>query len=192
MTVGESNTISAEFPANLIAETSAAELEVIGPQVPVARANKAFYRVVAVDAEGQRSGPSDYATSPRPLIVSSPVTHAVKGAEYHYPVKVIRSLGDLRTRVIGGKETMGFWDMERPRFRLSQGPTWLKIDEASGLLSGTPDQAGRNEVTVSMTLERDARRLDEEALKWGIEKVISSTSESVGGQTQTFVIDVVP
>ena len=37
-------------------------------------ANKAFYRVVAVDAAGNRSGPSDYAAAPRPVIVSAPVT----------------------------------------------------------------------------------------------------------------------
>ncbi len=41
-----------------------------------------------------------------------------------------------------------------------------------------------------MTLERDVRRLDEEALKWGIEKVISSGTETVASATQSFVIEV--
>ena len=105
-------------------------------------ANKAFYRVVAVDAAGKRSGPSDYAASPRPVIFSKPVTGATKGVEYRYPVAAIRSLGDLRTRVIDGKETMGFWDIERLRFEIQRGPEWLTIDGATGLLSGTPDRSG--------------------------------------------------
>jgi hypothetical protein len=44
----------------------------------------------------------------------------------------------------------------------------------------------------SVTLERDLRRLDGEALKWGHEKVVASGLESVGSSTQSFVIDVRP
>ncbi len=47
-------------------------------------------------------------------------------------------------------------------------------------------------MTVSVTLERDVRRLDEAALKWGIEKVVSSGTETVGRATQSFVIEVEP
>jgi hypothetical protein len=94
--------------------------------------------------------------------------------------------------VIGGKETMGFWDVERPGFAIRRGPRWLTIDEATGLLSGTPDRAGPAEVVVSATLERDARRLDEAALKWGVEKVVSSGTEAAGTASQSFVIDVRP
>jgi hypothetical protein len=192
VTVGASEKMPLEFPANFVVETSATELEVIGPHVKLPAANKAFYRVVAVDAEGQRSGPSDYAAAPRPIIVGAPVPNAKKGVEYRYPVAVIRSLGDLRTRVINGKETMSFWDVEQIRFRIQRGLSWLKINEATGLLSGTPDRSGTTEVIVAATLERDLRRLDEEALKWGIEKVTSSGTETVGDATQSFVIDVGP
>ena len=192
VTVGVSEKMPSEFPANFVVETSATELEVVGPHVKLQGANKAFYRVVAVDAAGNRSGPSDYAASPRPVIVSAPVTAARKGVDYRYPVAAIRSLGDLRTRVVNGKETMNFWDVERLRFDIQRGPRWLTIDEATGLLSGTPDRSGTTEVVVSVTLERDVRRLDEEALKWGIEKVISSGTETVGSATQSFVIEVGP
>ena len=120
------------------------------------------------------------------------MTVARKGKEYRYPVAAIRSLGDLRTRVVDGKETMNFWDVERPRFAIVQGPRWLAIDETTGLLSGTPDRPGRAEVTVAVTLERDVRRLDEAALKWGIEKVVSSGTEAVDRATQSFVIAVDP
>lgn len=192
VTVGATKIVPAEFPGNFVAETSATQLEVLGPEVALEGANKAFYRVVAVDAKGVRSGPSDYAAAPRPMIVSTPVTRARKGADYHYPVKVIWSLGDLRTRVIDGKETMGFWDVERPRLTLQQGPSWLRVDNSKGTLSGTPDRPGRFDAVISVTLERDARRLDEAALRWGIEKVISSGTERVGRASQSFTIEVTP
>lgn len=112
--------------------------------------------------------------------------------EYRYPVAAIRSLGDLRTRVVNGKETMNFWDLERPRYAIQRGPRWLTIDEATGLLSGIPDRSGTTEVLLSVKLERDLRRLDEAALVWGIEKVVSSGTETVGIATQSFVIEVGP
>jgi len=192
VTVGVSDKMPTEFPANFVVETSATELEVVGPPVKLPGANRAFYRVVAVDAAGNRSGPSDYADSPRPVIVSAPVTRAGKGAAYRYPVEAIRSLGDLRTRVVNGKETMGFWDVERVRFNIQRGARWLTIDEATGLLSGTPDRSGTTEVVVCVTLEHDVRRLDEAALKWGIEKVAFSGTETAGSATQSFTIEVSP
>jgi hypothetical protein len=192
VTVGVSATMPSAFPANFVVETPADELEVVGPRVTLQGANRAFYRVVAVDAAGHRSGPSDYAATPRPVIVSAPVTGARKGAAFRYPVAAIRSLGDLRTRVVNGRETMNFWDVERPRFEIERGPRWLTIDQTTGLLSGTPDRAGPAEAVVSVTLERDARRLDEAALKWGVEKVVSSGTETVGKASQGFVIEVSP
>lgn len=192
VTVGKSQDLSSEFPANFLAETSDTELEVVGPNVQAAGANKAFYRVVAVDASGIRSGASDYASCPRPLIVSSPSSTARKGAEYRYSLAVIRSLGDLRTRVVDGKEVMNFWDIERPHFELRRGPGWLSIDADTGLLAGTPERSGKAEVVVSITLERDEHRLDEQALKWGVEKVITSGTAKVGTATQSFTVDVGP
>ena len=191
-TVGISKDLNPEFPLNLIAETQDTGLEVVGPKVSLAGANKAFYRVVAVDANGVPSGPSDYAACPRPLIVSSPPPTAKPGADYRYRVAVIRSVGDLRTRVIDGREVMNFWDIERPRFALERGPDWLRIDAETGLLHGTPDRAGPVEVVVSAALRREERRLDEAALKWGQEKVLASDPVNTGSVTQRFTIDVSP
>ena len=90
----------------------------------------------------------------------------------------------------GDEQVSGYFDIEKPRFGLEQGPGWLKIDEATGVLSGTPDATGTVEVTVSATIDRELRKLDEKALAWGFEKVLATTTERVGTGTQRFVISV--
>jgi hypothetical protein len=183
---------STQFPANFVVETKATELAVVGPGVELSGANKAFYRVVAVDEAGKRSGPSDYAAAPRPVIYTKPVAQAKAGVEYRYDVRAIGSLGDLRTRVVDGREVMKYWDLERPRFQIEQGPNWLSIDNGTGQLSGKPDRAGRREVVVSVTLEREQRTLDPAQLQWGVEKVLETRLETVGTATQAFAIEVAP
>ena len=101
-----------------------------------------------------------------------------------------RSLGDLSARMKGDDQVSGYFDIEKPRFALDQGPAWLKIDEATGVLSGTPDAAGKVQVAVTATIDRQVRKLDEKALVWGNEKVLATTTERVGTATQRFVIHV--
>ena len=153
-------------------------------------ANKTYYRVVAVDEHGKRSGPSDFATAPRPIIYSKPVVAGKVGVEYRYQVCANRSLGDLSARMKGDEQVSGYFDLEQPRFALVQGPGWLKIDKATGLLFGTPNATGKVEVTVTATIDREVRKLDEKALVWGFEKVLATTNERVGAATQKFVIAV--
>jgi hypothetical protein len=52
--------------------------------------------------------------------------------------------GDSRTRIVGGKETMNYWDLEAARFALEQSLPWLKINADTGLLSGVPDRSGKS------------------------------------------------
>jgi hypothetical protein len=186
---GESST---QFPANFVVETRATELPVVGASVDLPGANKSFYRVVAVDEAGNHSGPSDYAAASRPIIYSKPVVQARTGMEYRYDVSTIRSLGDLRTRVVDGREVMNYWDVEKPRFELVQGPRWLTIDKSTGRLSGKPNQACRTEVIVAVTLQRERRTLDPAQLQWGIEKILDNGMETVGTARQRFVIETVP
>ncbi len=178
------------FPANFIAETTATELAVMGSEVDLAAANKTYYRVVAVDEQGKRSGPSDYATGPRPVIYSKPVMVAKVGTEYRYLVGANRSLGDLSARMKDNQQVNGYFDIEKPRFAVERGPDWLQVDENTGVLSGTPDVAGKVEVVITARIERAVRNLDEKALVWGNEKVLSTSIERVGTATQKFVIDV--
>ncbi len=190
--VGKSKEIPATRPANFVTEVAATQAAVIGAEVNLANANRAFYRVVALDAKGNRSGPSDFAEATRPMFYSRPVTEGKVGAEYRYPLAAIRSLGDLRTRVVGGKETMNYWDLETPHFALQQGPAWLKIDANTGLVSGIPDRSGKVAVIVTATIDREIRSLDVRSLSWGVEKISSVSKQRVGVATQMFTIDVTP
>jgi hypothetical protein len=191
--VGVSKEVPAKRPANFIAEVSATEAVVIGDDVKWTNANRAFYRVVAVDEQGKRSGPSDYAEAPRPIFYSRPVAAAKVGAEYRYALSAIRSVGDVRLRLVDGKETMSYWDVEKPRFALEKGPSWLKIDADTGLLSGVPDRSsGKVTVVVTATIDQDVRNLDSRALSWGQEKVLSTGTRRVGIATQRFTIEVAP
>ncbi|HZE98473.1 MAG TPA: hypothetical protein VE981_15680 [Planctomycetota bacterium] len=190
VTVGISKELPPTFAANFVTETSATELGVVGGDVALPNANRAFYRVVAVDDDGNRSGPSDYASAPRPFLSSKPVTRAKAGVEYRYPLSAIRSIGDLRTRVIDGREVMNFWDIERLKFSVQSGPAWLKIDEKTGLLSGLPSGARNCEVVVAAAIESEARVLEEKQLVWGVEKVVSSAPRQSAPATQKFTIEV--
>ncbi|HEX7901483.1 MAG TPA: Ig domain-containing protein [Planctomycetota bacterium] len=183
VTVGICKELPNPFPANFIAETKSTELAVAG---------KTYYRVVAVDDAGKRSGPSDYVTGPRPAIYSAAVTTAKAGAPYSYAVLANRSIGDLKLRQVGGRDTANFWDIEKLQFALVKGPEWLKIDAATGVLSGTPPAAGAFEVEVTATLDREVRKLDGDVLAWGNEKVISTGVERVGVATQRFTLTVAP
>jgi hypothetical protein len=190
--VGVSKVVSANRPANYVMEVLATEAAVIGAAIHLPNANRAYYRVVAVDAKGNRSGPSNFAEVTRPILWSRPVTAAKVGSEYRYALAAIRSLGDLRTRVVDGKETMNYWDIENPRFALQKGPRWLKIDERTGVLSGVPKSPGKVVITVTASIDREARKLDERALSWGQEKTLSTSTQRVGAAAQTFTLKVAP
>jgi hypothetical protein len=190
--VGVSQKVPEARPANFVTEVSATEAVVIGAGVKLANANRAFYRVVAVDEKGKRSGPSDFAEAPRPILYSRPVTAAKVGSAYRYRLSVIRSLGDVRMRVVAGKETVNYWDLEAPRFALRQGPPWLTMDAGTGLLAGVPDRPGKVAVVVTATIDREARGLDARMLSWGLEKVVSTGTQRVGVATQKFMIAVAP
>jgi hypothetical protein len=190
--VGQSKDLPALAPATFMTETSRTEMVVLGAGVDLPNANKAFYRVVAVDDRGKRSGPSDYAAAPRPFIFSKPPNTARVGKEFRYQVRVIRSLGDLRLRVVEGKEEASFQDVEKPRFKLVGAPAWLRIDKGAGVLRGVPDAAGDTAVVVRVTLERSVRKVDEQRLTWGHELVKEVVTEKVGAATQRFRILVGP
>jgi hypothetical protein len=188
VSIGSTKGLSATFPANFIAEVKGTELEVLGGEY----STKAFYRVVAVDEDGIRSGASDYVAATRPTFFSKPVTKAKVHAEYRYGAAASRSIGDYRTRNAGGQTVSAFHDIEEVRFSLEKGPAWLKIDEKSGVLTGIPDGPGSVEIVVKAAIDAVDRKVDEQTLSWGNERIVSEGSRHVGSATQKFTIEVAP
>lgn len=188
--LGETKELADLFPANFVAEVTGTSLDVVGVSNPLQNANKAYYRVVAVDSSGKRSGDSDYAESPRPFIYSTPVTDAPAGQPYRYEIKAIRSLGDL-TRRDAAKPKPGarFWKIEPLEFSLTQKPAWMSIDPSAGLITGTSDGTGGT-VVVSVTLRKEHRLVhDKDNIVWGNEYEQSRTFETVGPVIQRFVVN---
>ena len=58
------------------------------------------------------------------------------------------------------------------------------------MLGGTPTSAGAFEVELTLTLEREVRKLDSNTLSWGNEKIVSQGMEKVGTATQKFTLVV--
>jgi len=124
------------------------------------------------------------------IIYSKPVTLAKAGQAYRYAAHANRSLGDLSARMKNNQQVSGYFDIERVRFAIKVGPEWLKIDDNTGVLSGTPEVKGKVKMEIIAHFEREVRKLDEKALAWGNEKVLSTNTERVATATQSFVIDV--
>ncbi|MDA2926841.1 hypothetical protein MYX78_06345 [Acidobacteria bacterium AH-259-G07] len=161
------------FPSNFLATT-------LQSSFPI-RPQHAFYRVVAVDEQGNRSGPSDYAAAPRPFIHSEPPIEAKVGVEYRYEVESIYSIGALKCRI--QKDDLyhdtyceaAFWDKDKPKFSLVdespicgyRDPAWLRIDPENGLLIVTPREEDIDEyqVNVLVEIERSGQELQSFVLK---------------------------
>jgi len=188
--LGDAKDLANPFPANFVAEVTGTSLDVVGVGNTLPNANKAYYRVVAVDARDKRSGDSDYAEAPRPFIYSAPVTSAPVDQPYRYQVKAIRSLGDL-TRRDDAKPKPGakFWKIEPLKFSLTQKPSWMSINADTGLIKGTSDGTGGT-VTISVTLTKEHRLVhDKDNIVWGNEHEQSRTYESVGPVIQQFIVN---
>ena len=137
-------------PANFMTTTKERSLLVVRAGIELPNANKAFYRVVAVDEHGITSGPSDYAELPRPFIYGKMPTTAKCGKPFRHSVSAIASIGDLKCK---NGYNAAFWDREILTFSLTKTPGWLKVDAATGELTGTPtpDTIGQHEFILRVT-----------------------------------------
>ncbi|HUR58557.1 MAG TPA: Ig domain-containing protein, partial [Opitutaceae bacterium] len=146
---------TATFPANFLAAVSERRFSL--------RPTHAFYRVVAVDENGTRSGSSEYVAAPRPFIHSEPPRVTKVGAPVDYTPKTIASIGDLTYRDfgIGGPYQGAFWDAERPAYSFepeyprcgNRTATWLHLDPATGRITGTPQAADVGEWQINLKVE---------------------------------------
>ena len=133
-------------PPNFIAETRERQFRLAMPF-------RAFYRVTAVDANGNASGPSDFVELPRPFIYSAPVRGAKAGQEYSYRPAATVSLGHLTCR---GGYNAAFWQRENLTWSIETGPAWLKV--LNGVIAGTPAEAdaGAHDIVLKVVNSRAA------------------------------------
>ena len=133
-------------PKLAMVETVNTSMVVAGPSVSGSVANHAFYRVVAIDAAGVESCPSDYAELPQPFVYSAPVTQAKAGAPYQYQIETVASMGDFQHRY--DKPGNAYWEQESDRYEKAAGPEWLQVDPDTGLVHGTPPAGTKGEFPV--------------------------------------------
>ena len=140
------------FPANLLTRTDSTSLTVAGPDC---ESCYAFYRVVAVDAAEIRSGPSDFAEAPRPMIVSTPPPQAVVGESRTYPVRVTSAIGELRAERVGNKNYVSeFREADELRFLVDEGPPeWVQIDEKTGVFTAQPKAKHLGYHTITLRVQ---------------------------------------
>jgi len=119
--------------------------------------NRSYYRVVAIDGHGTRSGCSEYAEMPHPYIWTSPPTTVRVRQDYRYQPQAIQSLGDLQYRY--EKPIYKFWEREQLSFSLVKGPEWLKVCPHTGSLTGAVprDSTGAYPVRIRVTASFENR-----------------------------------
>lgn len=146
---------SATFPPNFLLATSKNEMAI--------RPTHAFFRVVAIDENGNRSAASAYASAPRPFIHTDPPRIAQAGASFHYEPKTIASIGDLTYRDFGegAHYQSAFWDAEQPRYSFepeyprcgNRTADWLNLDPVTGRITGKPQAADVGEWQINLKVE---------------------------------------
>ena len=151
-----------DTPGNRLATTGDTSIVVAGPGVAPEAGNRGFYRVVAVDADGIRSGPSDYVEAPRPFIHSPPPVSIAAGERRLYQVGVIRSIGDLRSVTdpekqgdlgAGGRYQAAFRDGDELRFVLDEAPAFISLDRETGVMTLAPSAADVSTHTVTIRVQ---------------------------------------
>ncbi len=130
-----------QVPGNYLATTTDTELTVAGPDIHAGRGNRVYYRVVAVDSHGRRSGPSDFVEAPRPFIHTLPPPRAMAGQEYRYAIQALTSCGDLQSESEGSQRYLSaFRNGDELRFVLDEAPDFVALEACSGVLTARPQQ----------------------------------------------------
>ncbi|MEW6335160.1 MAG: hypothetical protein AB1558_12910, partial [Thermodesulfobacteriota bacterium] len=124
----------------------------------------AHWRVIAVDAEGSRSGPSPQAFLRTPMLVPTD-TIIVAPGKVSYKVPVISTLGRVWIRE---NYDMGLWSKPRVTFSLKQTPSkqspdW-KIDKTRGLITGV--LKANEEMSLQASVQDQFGRKDTRLLKF--------------------------
>ncbi len=187
---------SEEIPGNLVAvvdaedslvETNARDSQrfpVLGSHVEESF-QRAFYRIVAVDAEGVRSGPSGLITAPRPFVTTTLPRQIHANRVTTMQIHCLRSRGDLRSESIGPRRYhSAFRDGDELEFLLDEGPDWISLT-TTGLLTMTPPAVGAlGNHTVTLRIRNGQGGV--EMLGWDVD-VQPETNQAAGTAGETVV-----
>jgi len=149
-----------EFPPNRIAETTSTSIVVAGQACTLANGNRMFYRVVAVSADGIRSGPSDMVQADRPIIYTPAPQQIPYGRTTTVQMRALASIGDLRSRAVGSKAYQTAFGLNADRLQWAvHSDVLASIDPQTGLLQITPSiwDLGPAEFIVQCTNQRGQR-----------------------------------
>jgi hypothetical protein len=134
--------------ANLLSETQQTSAVVVDRGLNTG--NRAFYRVVAIDAEGVRSGPSDYAEATRPFLTTELPARITAGETTVITLATIQSIGDLRAESVGPhRYRQALRDGDDVLFLLDEGPDFVELALDGQLtLRPEPRHASTHTITV--------------------------------------------
>ena len=123
---------------------------------------RAYYRVVAVDAEGRESGPSGQGDLFHPLILSKTLPAARASAYYQTRIDVSASIGDLVSTDFpnGQPYNIKFRNADDLVFDVTGAPQGLTINFDTGVLAGylPANAAGKYEVAIKVTDKRSGKQ----------------------------------
>jgi hypothetical protein len=132
---------SRTFPTNLLATTTELSID-------VTNRNEAHYRVCAIDADGNRSVPTQYVRIHTPMLAPRTPPPANLYEPFEFTVNCTRKGGNYvftlgQGMILQGGDTLSF--------ELLNAPSWMSIDYESGEITGVPSEVGQFEYTVRVT-----------------------------------------
>lgn len=136
---GESST----FPANRVTETTETSYVILPLERTEDRSKdvtpRMFYRVVAVAEDGTRSGPSDYAQAPGPIIVTAAPQRIPYGQPTIFQMQALASIGNLQSRALEGKSYQSAFGLNADELRWSiHSDVHAEIDPKTGMVQIGP------------------------------------------------------
>jgi hypothetical protein len=136
-------------PANLLGTTHSTEWD-------CTLSSACFYRITAVDRNGNRSTPTPIAELPTPTLLPIQLPNAEVGHAYDVTVPARYRTGRYAWALRKGLIT----DLaDTPHYALHDkgGANWLAIDPATGHLTGTPSKPGNYSIVVEVQTEKNQR-----------------------------------
>ncbi len=159
--------LTRKFPPNFITTVKENRYTIFNSDNSEQARPYAYYRVVAVGADGSISGPSDVVEICRPFIYSKPTYDVSANIIYEYQLKSVCSIGNLQsiptTQTQSGGSSVNrympsFQGEDNLHFSLMLAPDWLKIekrDASTARIHGKPQKHNNNGSTWVITLVND-------------------------------------